>query len=160
MARGRDVEHKCTHIFRPLHGGAEVNGELQVYDFCIQHLQAVDFNGSTSSVEIRITAEGNQSFAILKLFSQDIDFKLLLRNKIQKEPLTLSLFLPKGFRQRNLLQERDLRMLAFAYSGLSIVNRKASGRCLLARYLLCLVIFELLIKNFHTIYAQLSLNYL
>ena len=79
---------------------------------------------------------------------------------MQKEPLTLSLFLPKGFRQRNLLQERDLRMFAFAYSGLSIVNRKASGRCLLARYLLSLIVWSCLSRIFLPCCVSLSLNYL
>lgn len=55
--------------------------------------------------------KGTQNFATLKLVLGILIFSCLLRNKPQKEPLTLSHFLPKRCRQRNLFWEGSLRML-------------------------------------------------
>ena len=49
--------------------------------------------------------ESNQSFATLKQLFGDTDFKLFTKKqKTRKDPLILTPFLPKRFRQKNLLQ--------------------------------------------------------
>ena len=53
-------------------------------------------------------SEGNQSFATLKLPFWDIGIKLFIKE--QDSGRTLPTFLTKRFRQRQLLQEVDLRM--------------------------------------------------
>lgn len=76
-------------------------------------------------------------------------FKLFTgKRKTQREPLTLSPFLPKSFRQRTQLLEGDLMTFPLAQFELSRVNKRTSGRCLLARYPLCPIVSQSLGRDF------------
>lgn len=70
----------------------------------------------------------NQSFVTLNLLFGILTISCFLRNKTVREPLALPPFPAKEIRQRNLLQEGDLRMLALARVELSMINTRASGR--------------------------------
>ena len=58
--------------------------------------------------QVLVVNFGNQTFATMMLPFWKFNFKLFMKKqKTQKEILTTPPFLPKRFRQRNLLQEED-----------------------------------------------------
>lgn len=61
--------------------------------------------------QVLVVNFGKQSFAPMMLPFWKPNFKLFMKKqKTQKETLTTPPFLPKRFRQKNLLQEVDFRM--------------------------------------------------
>lgn len=90
----------------------------------------------------------------------DIDFKLVIKKqKTQEETLTLPLSCPRNS-ERQTCFRKEIFGCCLSLVELSKVNRRVSGRGLLARYTLCPSVSELPSKSLPALYVLLFLIYL